>query len=94
VRSMLVGDIVKRQARINSKKIGLVDGEKKFTYKEINERVNRLANALIGVGLRKGNKVAFMANNCHEYVEAYFATGKAGLIIVPINARFNAAEVA
>ena len=55
--------------------------------------MNRLANALIGLGLRKGNKVAFMANNCHEYVEAYFAMAKTGLIIVPINARFNASEV-
>jgi acyl-CoA synthetase (AMP-forming)/AMP-acid ligase II len=90
---MLVGDIVKRQAKINSKKVGLVDGEKEFTYREINERVNRLANALIGLGLKKGNKVAFMANNCHEYVEAYFATAKTGIIIVPINARFNANEM-
>src|SRR5512136_2257690 len=90
---MLVGDIVKRQARINSKKVGLVDGEKEFTYKEINERVNRLSNALIRLGLKKGEKLAFMANNCHEFAETFFAAAKAGLVIVPINARFNVHEV-
>ncbi len=90
---MVLGDILRTQARINAKKIGLIDGEKSFTYREINERVNRLANSLIGIGLRKGDKVAFMGNNCHEYVETYFATSKAGLIIVPVNARFNSNEV-
>ena len=39
---MLVGDIIKRQARINAKKVGLIDANKRLTYKEINERVNRL----------------------------------------------------
>lgn len=91
---MLVGDIVRRQGRINAKKVGLIDGNQEFTYKEINERVNRLANALLSLGLKKGGKVAFMANNCHEFAEAYFAVAKTGLIIVPVNARFNANEVA
>ena len=91
---MLIGDIVKRQAKINAKRVGLVDANKEFTYKEINERVNRLGNAFIKLALRKGDKVAFMANNCHEFVEAYFAVAKTGLIIVPVNARFSSNEVA
>jgi long-chain acyl-CoA synthetase len=90
---MLLGDIVRRQSRINAKKVGLVDEDKQFTYKEINERVNRLANALINLGLKKGDKIAIMANNCHEFAEAYFALAKAGFIIVPVNARFNANEI-
>jgi acyl-CoA synthetase (AMP-forming)/AMP-acid ligase II len=90
---MLVGDIITRQARINAKKIGLIDGNTSLTYKEINERVNRLSNALISLGLKKGEKVAFMANNCHEFAETFFAAAKAGLIIVPVNARFNGPEV-
>ena len=90
---VLVGDILRRQGRINAKKIGVVDGDKEFTYLEINERANRLANGLLGLGLRKGDKAAFMAENCHEYAEAYFAAPKAGLIIVPVNARFNAGEI-
>ncbi len=91
---VLVGDILKRQARINAKKIGVVDGDKAFTYRQINERANRLANGLLGLGLKKGDKAAFMADNCHAYVEAYFGPAKAGLVLVPVNARFNAGEVA
>jgi long-chain acyl-CoA synthetase len=90
---MLVGDIVRRQARINAKKIGVVDADKEFTYREINERTNRLANGLLRLGLKKGDKAAFMADNCHAYAEAYFAFAKAGLIAVPVNARFNAGEI-
>ena len=91
--SMLVGDIIVRQARINSKKVGLVDGDKQLTYSGINERVNRLAGALIRLGLKKGAKVALMAANCHEFAEAFFACAKAGMIIVPVNARFKTSEI-
>lgn len=90
---VLIGDILRRQARINAKKTGVVDGGKEFTFQQINERANRLANGLLGLGLNKGDKVAFMADNCHAYAEAYFGPAKAGLIIVPVNARFNAGEV-
>jgi long-chain acyl-CoA synthetase len=91
---MLVGDILRRQARINAKKIGVVDEEGQFTYAQLNERANRLANGLLGLGLKKGDRIAFMADNCRQYVEAYFGPAKAGLVLVPVNARFNANEVA
>ena len=89
---MLVGDILRRDVRVYAKKTGLVDGERRFTYQQINERVNRLANALKNLGLKKGDKIAFMGGNCHQFVEAYFAVAKAGLVIVPINARLSAEE--
>jgi long-chain acyl-CoA synthetase len=91
---MLVGDILRRQARINGKKIGVVDEDGQFTYQQLNERANRLANGLLGLGLKKGDRIAFMADNCRQYVEAYFGPAKAGLVLVPVNARFNANEVA
>ena len=91
---MLVGDILRRQARINAKKIGVVDQDEQFTYQQLNERANRLANGLLGLGVKKGDRIAFMADNCHQYVEAYFGPAKAGLVLVPVNARFNANEVA
>jgi len=91
---MLVGDILRRNAKLYGKKIGLVDGQKRFTYKQINERVNRLANALKNLGLKKGDKIAFMAGNCHQFVEAYFAVAKVGLVIVPVNARLSSEEAA
>jgi long-chain acyl-CoA synthetase len=90
---MLLGDIVRRDAKLYGKKVGLIDEEKHFTYREINNRVNRLANGLMRPGLEKGSRVAVIANNCHEFVEAYFAVAKTGLVIVPVSSRLSAPEV-
>lgn len=68
---MLGGDILRRNARIYKRKVGLIEGDKRFTYEEINLRTNELSNGLLGLWLKKGDKVAFMANNCHEFVEGY-----------------------
>jgi acyl-CoA synthetase (AMP-forming)/AMP-acid ligase II len=92
--AIVLGDIIRRQKRINRMKIGLVDSEHQFTYEQINDRVNRLANGLIGLGLTKGQKIAIMSRNRHEYAETYFAAAKAGLAIVPVNARYNPTETA
>jgi long-chain acyl-CoA synthetase len=90
---LLVGDILRRDAKLYGNKIGLIDGEKKFTYSELNHRVNRLANGFIHFGLETGSKVAVIANNCHEFVEAYFAVAKAGLTIIPVSARLSPEEM-
>ena len=91
--TILIGDIVRKQAKVRARKIGLVDGDRHFTYEETNARVNRLANALLNLGMVKGDRVAFVATNCHRYVEAYFAVAKLGLVIVPINSRASAGEI-
>jgi fatty-acyl-CoA synthase len=90
---MLIGDILRRDAKLYGKKRGLIDGTKGFSYSELNTRVNRLANGLIEFGLEKGNRVAVIANNCHEFVEAYFAIAKAGLVIVPVSSRLSLGEI-
>jgi len=89
---LLVGDMPKRNSEIYPKKIGLIDGDKRFSYKEVNLRINRLGNALQEMGLKKGEKVAVMAPNCHQFVELYFAVAKTGLVVVPVNTRFLAEE--
>ena len=64
-----------------------------MSFREWNERSCRLANALLGLGLAKGDRVAILAYNCVEWAEIYAATAKAGLIAVPINFRLVGAEV-
>lgn len=66
---------------------------KAFTYREFDERVNRLANALLSLGLKKGDRVSTMMLNCEEYAEVYCAVAKAGLVIAPISWRFVSSEV-
>lgn len=66
---------------------------RRWTYSQISERVNRLANALLKLGLRKGDRIAVLQVNCPEIVESYFATAKLGGIFVPLNFRAKAHEL-
>jgi acyl-CoA synthetase (AMP-forming)/AMP-acid ligase II len=67
---------------------------KRWTYGQVNERVNRLANALIGRGVEKGDRIGILNVNCNQYVETYYATAKIGAIFVPLNFRAQGEELA
>ena len=66
---------------------------KRWTYFQTCERVNRLSNALIRLGVKKGDRVAILQVNCLEIVESYFATAKLGGIFVPLNFRAKTDEL-
>jgi len=75
-------------------KTALISGDKSLTYKELNQRVNRVANGLLEAGLKKGDRVAALFFNCIEFMEVYFACAKAGFIFIPLNFRLTARELA
>ncbi len=83
--------------RINAAKypdtICLMDDERSYTYPETNERVCRLANSLLALGLVKGDRVSVLLENCIEFVELYLAAAKAGLVLNPINFRLSGADM-
>ena len=64
---------------------------KRFSFGQLNERVNRLANAMQKLGVKKGDIVALLQVNCNQCVETYFATAKLGAIYLPLNFRASAA---
>jgi fatty-acyl-CoA synthase len=64
-----------------------------MTFRQWDERARRLANALVGLGLDKGDRVAILAHNSVEWMEIYAATANAGLVMVPINFRLVGAEI-
>jgi len=64
------------------------------TFEEMQERVNRLANALQAMGVGKGDKISVMALNSMEYVEFYYAGAKLGAVFVPLNYRAKREELA
>lgn len=66
---------------------------KRYTYAQVNDRVNQLAGALERMGVRKGDRVGILSVNCNQFVEAYFATAKLGGIFVPLNYRAKAEEL-
>ena len=89
----IIPQSVATNAAIHPDKLAACDSRRSITYREWDERSNRLANALMGVGLRKGDRVAVLAYNCIEWTEIYVALGKAGLITVPVNFRLTADEI-
>ena len=89
-----VGDVLAMHARMFPDKVGARDLERAMTFREWNNRSCRLANALIGIGLSKGDRICILAYNCLEWMEIYAATALAGLIAVPINFRFVGPEIA
>ncbi len=66
---------------------------RRFTWREFNERINRLANALIDLGVKKGELVGILMENNHVYFECYYAMAKVGIIPVPLNFRWNSKEL-
>ena len=88
-----VGEVLRFNAHIFPDKIGARDLDRAMTFREWNARSCRLANALLGLGLAKGDRIAVLAYNCVEWLEIYAATAKAGLVAVPINFRLVAEEI-
>lgn len=81
-------------ARIFGKKEGVVCENLRFTYREFNERCDRLSSALLRLGLKKGERVAFLSFNCHRLLEAYFGVPQLGAILLPLNIRLSPEELA
>jgi acyl-CoA synthetase (AMP-forming)/AMP-acid ligase II len=65
--------------------LAVVFGDQRLTWLEFNESINRLANALIDMGIRKGDKVATILPNCMELLEVYWAAAKTGAVVVPLS---------
>ena len=87
------GRMLGTHARLHGDRAGVRDLGREMTFQRWDERSCRLANALLGLGLAKGERVAVLAYNCIEWAEIYAATAKAGLVAVPINFRLAAPEV-
>jgi fatty-acyl-CoA synthase len=88
-----IGDVLGMYSRMFPDKIGARDLERAMTFREWNNRSCRLANALAGIGLSKGDRICIFAYNCLEWMEIYAATAMAGLVAVPINFRLVGPEI-
>ena len=91
---MNVGRWIRDRARTTPHRISIVFGDEEITYRELDERSERLAAGLLARGLRPGDQVATLTPNRPEHVELFFACAKAGLLVVPLNIRLAAPELA
>ncbi|WP_175492779.1 long-chain-fatty-acid--CoA ligase [Bacillus sp. OK048] len=88
-----LGKLLSITAAKYSNKTAIIFGDTRYTYAEVEERANQLANNLIKRGLKKGDRCAVLFYNRAEWLEIYHGLAKAGIIVVPVNFRFTASEV-
>ncbi len=84
---------LERAASLYADHIAIVDGKKAITYKDLYELVSALASGLREKGITRGDVVACLAPNCHEYLVLYYACSMLGAILNPLNFRLSAKEV-
>jgi fatty-acyl-CoA synthase len=89
-----LGDLLRRSAARDPDQLAVVCGDRRFTYRQFDDAVNRLANHLADRGLEPGDRLALLAHNCWQYGALNFATARLGVVLVPINFMLTAGEVA
>lgn len=85
---------LRRTVKCYPDRLAVVDGATKLTWSQFDERTRRLAAALTGVGVQKGERVGVLMYNGFRYLEAFYAIPRIGAIIVPLNIRYSPAELA
>ncbi|GAA4928003.1 long-chain acyl-CoA synthetase [Nonomuraea thailandensis] len=93
VRLSIAGGI-REVAAASPDVVAVVDGDRRLTYRGLDDRSSRLANALLAAGLRTGERVAVLLGNRLEYAEVAAGIAKAGLVMVPLNPRMTPPESA
>src|SRR5947208_16866163 len=81
-------------ARTHGDRPAIVDDAGSWSYQQIADRIFRLANALLALGLRKGERVALLMPDVREYLEADYAIMSAGLVRLPLDPRLTVSELA
>ncbi len=88
---MLYKEVFNRGPKLYPNKLAIIDGSRRLTYKEIGERNNRLANALVDLGMKKGERLGMVLKNCAEFIECHAASAKVNCMVGGINYRMAAA---
>jgi acyl-CoA synthetase (AMP-forming)/AMP-acid ligase II len=90
---MNIGGFLAKRAALTPNREGLVLGDTRLTFKQMNQRANRLANAVGQLGIGPGDRVAMLSLNEPEFFDLYFGLGKIGAILVPLNHRLAGPEI-
>ncbi|MHA1267402.1 MAG: class I adenylate-forming enzyme family protein [Candidatus Helarchaeota archaeon] len=88
-----IGLYVHQVALKHPKQVAIIQGNKKLTYKDFDNRINSLANLFRDLGIQKGDHIAVLLYNCPEYLEIYNACYRIGAAVVGINYRYQPPEI-
>src|SRR3954447_4874549 len=89
-----IGDSLTRTAGRFPDHLAIVDGNRSWTYAELNSRVNRVAHGLSALGYARGDALALASGNSCEFLVTYYACAKLGVVCVPMNLGWRADEIA
>src|SRR5215472_14453727 len=84
---------LERSAYVFPERVAVIHGERRYTYRQLEERVNRLASGLRAAGLSKGDRVAFLCPNIPAMLEAHYGVPEAGGVLVAVNTRLGTEEI-
>lgn len=90
---MSIVEGLKKSVAKTPEKFASICGSTRLTFREVDERVNRLSSGLARLGVGSGDRVAILALNCHQFYEFYYAVPQVGAVVVPINFRLPPHEV-
>src|SRR3984957_20627 len=93
IQRINLGDSLTRTAAARPQHPAVVDGDRTWTYAELNAWVNQLANGLAGLGYRRGDALGIASANSAEFLALYYACAKTGVRAVPINLGWRPPEV-
>src|SRR6186713_1565600 len=85
---------LRRSALVFGDRFAVIDGELRYTYAQFLERAERLAGALLALGVANGARVAVLAPNTHVLLEAHYGVPLAGAVLVALNQRLTAGDLA
>ena len=94
MKDLRVADVIRRHASERPQAVALRHGARELSYAELDERSNRLAQALLAQGVGAGTRVAYLDRSSPEVVELLFAASKVGAVLVPLNWRLAVPELA
>jgi fatty-acyl-CoA synthase len=83
-------EFMRRTRRLHAHRVGVVDGSQRWTYGEFFDRCDRWSSALQQLGVKQGDRVAYIAPNTHAQLESFYAIPQLGAVLVPINFRLIA----
>lgn len=89
-----IGLFLAKRAQLDPHRIGLLYEGRNLSYRECNARANRAAHAFANLGVKHGDRVGLLMANSPEFVECFFGLAKIGAIVVPLNWRLTAPELA
>ncbi len=84
-----IGSILEDKAKLNRDKIFLLFRDEKISYQEMHDNSSRVANGFLSLGIKKGDKVSVMLNNCPEYLYSWFGLAKIGAVDSPTNTSYK-----